>query len=185
MRLHVLAAFTCAYLAAPLKLLDRIRCRWAFLPCSSQRWKRRALLWPDCSTELQHEAKAPRKRSSPTARLLVLAAFACACLAAPAKLPDRTHCRWALLTCSSQRWRHRASIWPDCSTELHALRCHAHSVRSGRAMQGQASSAFSMLSSLLRHARCMKEVSTLLQVVPAVCNGRCFALRNGHYVVCA
>ena len=87
-----------------LLVLDRIRrCRWTLLPCSSQRWRRRASFWPDCSTELQHNERAPRQSSSPPTRLLVLAAFACACLEASANLPDRIRCRWALLPCSSQR----------------------------------------------------------------------------------
>ena len=88
----------------------------------------------------------------------------------------------ALLPCSSQRWRRRASIWADCSTVLHALRCHVHPVRSGGGKQGQASSAFSMLSSLLRQARCMMEVPPIPDDVPAGCKRRCFELRNAHYV---
>ena len=118
MRLLVLAAFACAYLAAPARLLGRIRCRWALLPCSNQWRRRRASFWPDCSKELQHDARAPRKSSSPPMRLFVLAAIACAHLAAPATLLDRIRCRWPLLPCSSQRWRRRASFSLDCSTEL-------------------------------------------------------------------
>ena len=128
MGLVVLAAFACACLAAPAWLPDRTRCRWALLPCSSQRWKRRASSKLDCSSELQHDARSPQKSSSPPTRLLVLAAFACACLAAASRLLDRTYCRCALLPCSSQRWRRRASFCPDCSTLLHALLCHAHPV---------------------------------------------------------
>ena len=126
--LLALAAFACAYLAAPARLLDRTYCRWTLLPCSGQRWRRRASFWPDYSTELQHDARATRQSSSPCMRLLVLAAFACACLAAPLRPLDRICCRRALLPCSSQRWRRRASFCPDCSTVLHSLLCHAHPV---------------------------------------------------------
>ena len=49
-------------------------------------------------------------------------------------------------------------------------------------MQGQAPSAFSMLSYLLRRASGMLEVPSVPHAVPAGCKVRCFERRNGHTV---